>query len=180
MAMLQFSPNVVAAEEACVLVDVSTTLRLFGGARKLRRRMLDTVQAMGFSAAVGSAPTAQGGWLLARAGGGTALTMISLQRQLTHLPLNLLPTARPFAEWFDGLGCRTLEDLRRLPRAGLQRRCGADMLEALDRAYGERRKCSSGPKHRLLSIPRWTCLASRMPNRRLPTSAACWCRWLDG
>jgi len=82
MAMLQFSPNVVTAEEACVLVDVSTTLRLFGGARKLRRWMLDTVQAMGFSAAVGSAPTAQGGWLLARAGGGTALTMASLQRQL--------------------------------------------------------------------------------------------------
>ncbi len=39
MAMLQFSPNVVTAEEACVLVDVSTTLRLFGGARKLRRRL---------------------------------------------------------------------------------------------------------------------------------------------
>ncbi|WP_454740298.1 hypothetical protein [Cupriavidus necator] len=49
MAMLQFSPNVAASEEAAVLADVSTTLRLFGGVRKLRQRMLAAARAMGFS-----------------------------------------------------------------------------------------------------------------------------------
>ncbi|WP_427308987.1 DNA polymerase Y family protein [Cupriavidus sp. H39] len=53
------------------------------------------------------------------------------------MPVQILPAARPFADWFDGLGCRTLSDLRRLPRAGLQRRCGGDIVEALDRAYAE-------------------------------------------
>jgi protein ImuB len=36
------------------------------------------------------------------------------------------------------LGCRTLGDVRRLPRAGLSRRFGKELLEALDRAYGLR------------------------------------------
>ncbi|WP_143283349.1 Y-family DNA polymerase, partial [Burkholderia cenocepacia] len=61
----------------------------------------------------------------------------SLVRTLDRLPCVLLPDARPYAGWFDGLGCRTLADLRRLPRAGLQRRCGPALLAALDRAYGE-------------------------------------------
>ncbi|MBF6989472.1 DNA polymerase Y family protein [Cupriavidus sp. IK-TO18] len=137
MALLQFSPNIAASEEAAVLVDVSTTLRLFGGARKLRQRMLAAVTSMGFSPVAGCAPTAEGAWLLARAGGGVALRPPSLVRKLADLPVAILPAARPFDDWLDGLGCRTLGDLRRLPRAGLQRRCGAAILEALDRAYGE-------------------------------------------
>jgi protein ImuB len=43
---------------------------------------------------------------------------------------------QPFAEWFIGLGCNTIGDVRRLPRAGLQRRACADVLESLDRAFG--------------------------------------------
>ena len=47
-----------------------------------------------------------------------------------------MPPARPFAAWFDGIGCVTLGDLRRLPRPGLQRRCGRALLDVLDAAYG--------------------------------------------
>ncbi|AOY97470.1 DNA polymerase (plasmid) [Cupriavidus sp. USMAA2-4] len=137
LALLQFSPSVVEAEEDAVLVDVSASLRLFGGARRLRARMRATAEALGYTVAVGCAPTAQGAWLLARAGGGVALKPAGLGRQLATLPAAVLPAARPHADWLDGLGCRTLGDLRRLPRAGLQRRCGAAINEALDRALGE-------------------------------------------
>jgi protein ImuB len=41
------------------------------------------------------------------------------------------------ASWLDELGCRTLADLRRLPRAGLRRRTDAILIDTLDRAYGE-------------------------------------------
>lgn len=51
--------------------------------------------------------------------------------------MEVLPEARPFTEWLDGLGCRTLGDLRRLPRAGQQGRCGGDIVAALDRAHRE-------------------------------------------
>lgn len=88
MALLQFSPDVAAFEEAAaVLVDVSTTLRLFGGAHKLRQRMLATVRSMGFSAVAGCAPTDAGAWLLASSGGGIALSQPSLVRKLVDYNL---------------------------------------------------------------------------------------------
>ncbi|WP_423194581.1 Y-family DNA polymerase [Cupriavidus sp. H18C2] len=137
MALLQFSPNVVEAEEESVLVEVSTSLRLFGGVRRLRSRVRDTARTMGFSADIGCAPTAQAAWLHARAGGGTSLKIDRFARRMDTLSVGLLPPARPIAEWLDGLGCRTLAQLRRLPRAGLQRRCGKALNETLDRALGE-------------------------------------------
>ncbi|WP_459574731.1 Y-family DNA polymerase [Cupriavidus sp. 8B] len=137
MALLQFAPNVAHAEEASVLVDVSASLRLFGGIRQLRRRMRASVAALGFSAACGCAPTAQGAWLLAHAGGASTLKIEALERRLGALAIGTLPAARPFLEWLDGLGCRCLADIRRLPRAGLQRRCGRELNEAMDRALGQ-------------------------------------------
>jgi protein ImuB len=46
------------------------------------------------------------------------------------------------------LGCRTLADVRKLPRGGLARRFGAALLAALDRAYGER-----PDEYRWLTLP---------------------------
>lgn len=45
--------------------------------------------------------------------------------------------ARPYQQWFEGIGCQTLADVKRLPRAGLQRRTNTSLLDALDRAYGQ-------------------------------------------
>lgn len=58
-------------------------------------------------------------------------------RQLNQVPYRFLATVLPYEEWLAGIGCRTLGDLRRLSRAGLQRRCDAKVLDELDRAYGE-------------------------------------------
>jgi protein ImuB len=41
------------------------------------------------------------------------------------------------AELLQGIGCRTLADVRALPRTGLQRRGGGELLERLAQAYGE-------------------------------------------
>jgi len=48
----------------------------------------------------------------------------------------VLPAARAFANWFEGIGCETIGDLQRLPRPGLQRRCGRALLDLLDCAFG--------------------------------------------
>ncbi|MDB5747038.1 MAG: polymerase, partial [Massilia sp.] len=69
-------------------------------------------------------------------GGGRVVAMASLERRLNRLPVALLPPARPYASWFEGLGCERLDELRRLPRPGLQRRCGRALLDMLDAAYG--------------------------------------------
>jgi len=137
MAMLQYTPQVALAEEASLLLDVGASLRLFGGIRHLCARIRANMHALGFTACISCAPTARGAWLLARRNAGRAVRMASLERRLDRLPVALLPPARPFSAWFEGLGCRRLDALRRLPRPGLQRRCGRALLDVLDAAYGQ-------------------------------------------
>jgi protein ImuB len=136
MALLQYTPLVTQAEESTLLMDVGASLRLFGGIRKLCSRIRDNVRALGFTGALACAPTARGAWLLARRRAGRALKMASMVRKLDRLPASLPPPARPFAQWFEGIGCFTLADMRRLPRPGLQRRCGRPLIDLLDAAYG--------------------------------------------
>jgi protein ImuB len=136
MALLQYTPLVTQAEESTLLMDVGASLRLFGGIRKLCSRIRDNVRALGFTGVLACAPTARGAWLLARRRAGRALKMASMVRRLDRLPAALPPPARPFAQWFEGIGCFTLADMRRLPRPGLQRRCGRPLLDLLDAAYG--------------------------------------------
>jgi protein ImuB len=136
MALLQYTPLVTQAEESTLLMDVGASLRLFGGIRKLCGRIRANLRALGFSGHLSCAPTARGAWLLARRNAGRALTMDSLVRRLDRLPASIPPPARPFGAWFEGIGCFTLGDMRRLPRPGLQRRCGRLLLDLLDAAYG--------------------------------------------
>lgn len=156
LAMLQYTPQVAQAEEATLLLDIGASLRLFGGIRALCARVRASLRALGFTAALSCAPTARAAWLLAREGGqrqahggghagqggaqggnhGRALRMATLERRLDRLPVALLPPARAYAAWFEGLGCERLGELRRLPRPGLQRRCGRALLDMLDAAYG--------------------------------------------
>ncbi|MDB5775321.1 MAG: polymerase [Herbaspirillum sp.] len=141
MALLQYSPMLAAAEEDTLLIDISASLRLFGGIRRLCRRIRHTAGRLGLSVRLGCAPTAQAAWLLARdhgksGRGARALTMPTLTRLIDRLRPDLLPAARAHNEWLQGIGCRSLGQLRRLPRNGLQRRCGQPLLKALDCAYG--------------------------------------------
>jgi protein ImuB len=136
MALLQYTPLVAQAEESALLIDIGASLRLFGGIRALCRRIRANLRALGFTAALSCAPTARGAWMLARHGGARVNKMASLVRRLDRLPCALLPPARPFAPWFEGIGCFSLGDMRRLPRPGLQRRCGRPLLDILDAAYG--------------------------------------------
>ena len=136
-ALMQFSPQVAIAEEQTVLVDVSASLRLFGGIRAIRRAIRKSLAAFGFTVRTSVAPTGQGAWLMSRYRGGQRLSIRSFERQLSVLPALLVPETRRFADWFNGLGCSSVADLRRLPRAGLKKRCGTALLDTLDRAVGE-------------------------------------------
>ncbi|QCP54489.1 DNA polymerase Y family protein [Trinickia violacea] len=148
IAMMQFTPCVTIADEAIVLAEVSASMRLFGGLRKLRRRAREAVVAFGLTVQLSLAPTGEAAWLLARSIGGVALSRRSVERAFQRVNVLTLPLARRHAEWFDGLGCETIEDLRRLPRAGLKKRCGPALLDALDCAVGV-----APEAHRWLEMP---------------------------
>jgi protein ImuB len=136
-ALMQFSPQVTIADEQVVLVDVSASLRLFNGVRSIVRAIRAALGAFGYTVQTSVAPTGQAAWLMARYRGGQRLSVRSLERQLPGLPALLVPEARRYGDWLDGLGCTSIADLRRLPRPGLKKRCGEALLDALDRAVGE-------------------------------------------
>lgn len=136
IAMLKYTPQVTLAEESTILLEVGASLRLFGGARALCKLVQADLFGLGFSGYVSCAPTARGAWLLARFRGGRVLKPQTMMRHLDRLPVISLPAARPFANWFEGIGCETISDLLRLPRPGLQRRCGRQLLDTIDCALG--------------------------------------------
>ena len=136
LTLLQYTPQVAEDEESTMIMDVGASLTLFGGIHALCARVRENVRALGFTVSLAASPTARGAWLLARANAGRAVRMESLVRRLDRLAVLLAPPARAYAAWFEGIGCTTLGELRRLPRPGLQRRCGGALLDLLDAAYG--------------------------------------------
>jgi protein ImuB len=143
-ALMQYTPEVALAHDFSVLMNVGRSLRLFHGAHPLCHRAADTIRTLGFSAYIGAAPTGEAAWLLARSMRRKGyplrrrvLRQSSLQTALGALPCSLVPAALPFHDWLHDIGARDIGALRRLPRAGLQRRTSEALLAALDRAFGE-------------------------------------------
>jgi protein ImuB len=128
---LQFTPRVAWVDEALVL-EVSATQRLWGGRRKLLKKLFDVGDVLTPS------PWATG------ATAQVALAVLRLKRRgeakpasVDGLPLGTLTAALPHVPILERMGCRTWGQLRALPRGGLVRRFGKELVDALDRAYGE-------------------------------------------
>jgi protein ImuB len=143
---LAFTPSVTiqpAADSAksphTVLLEVQRSLRCFGGFEALRQRLCGALATLGHSIHNVSAPTPQGAALLARMHRQLhCADLNALRTALDAAPVWLLGPGREHWEALQGMGLRTLADLRRLPRAGLARRFGEALLDELDRARGER------------------------------------------
>ncbi len=125
---LRFTPRVVVQGEV-VLLEVSASERLFGGRRQLITRLLAEPRPVA-SIRMAQADTA----LLALA----RLQPHEGRGEADHFPLYTLADALPHLATLERLGCQTWGDLRALPRGGVVRRFGAPLLDALDRAYGQR------------------------------------------
>jgi protein ImuB len=142
LSLARFTPAVVLQRDG-VLLEVAASLRLFGGARALWRAVRETARASGVaSLAMAAAPTATAASVLARAEPPSP----ALRRLPTAQRLDALPLPRALAAWdleprlgelLHGIGCRTLGDVRMLPRTGLQRRGAAALLDAIARAHGQ-------------------------------------------
>ena len=135
---LGFTPRVALVDEA-VLLDVTGSLRLFGGLARLMQLLAQQI-AQFFESNQAFAHTR-------RAQGATSLIALGRLRltggqpevackRVAELPMHTLTAARPHLGVLERIGCRTWDDLLRLPRDGVARRFGADLLAALDRARG--------------------------------------------
>ena len=153
-AALAFTPAVALQDAQTVVLDVHTSLRLFGGLAALHQQLLAALKPLGHHLNMAAAPTALGAALLAqwaprhRAGhqvdhqadlvlGAHATQPSALQTLLHQAPVWLLGPGREHWEALQGMGLHTLADLHALPRAGLARRFGQGLLDDLDRALGQ-------------------------------------------
>ncbi|AKJ30223.1 DNA polymerase [Caldimonas brevitalea] len=133
---MQFTPRVAVLDEA-VLLEVAASRRLFGGEAALRERLCAEAQVLGCEA-VAWGPTARAALAFARAGWHDGDGSMPLTQRLDRLPLHTVSELAREQATLVRLGCKTLGDVRRLPRGGLSRRFGKALLEALDQAYGLR------------------------------------------
>lgn len=133
---LQFTPRVAIVDEA-VVMELEGSVRLFGGQAALRERIVAGAHELG-ARLVAWGPHGAAALAFGRAGVADDVEQPPLPQRLDALPLHALSAAGPHAETLAQLGCRTLGDLRRLPRGGVGRRFDKELLGALDRAYGLR------------------------------------------
>ncbi|WP_395685764.1 DNA polymerase Y family protein [Caenimonas koreensis] len=130
---LQFTPRVARVDEA-ILLEASASLKLWGGRKGLRARLL---------ADTGVEPATAPDWAHGKTA-RTALGLLRLQRRgeaapakvPEGLPLDVLTEAVPHVPVLERIGCRTWGDLQALPRPGVARRFGDALLNAIDCVFG--------------------------------------------
>lgn len=115
-------------------MEVEASTRLFGGKRSLRDQVVAGAAELGVQQ-VSWSTTSLAAHAQARCGIENGFKR-PLQDLLDGLPMECLSAVRPHATTLAQTGCRRLGDVRRLPRAGLARRFGAELRLAMDQAYG--------------------------------------------
>jgi protein ImuB len=133
---LQFTPKVARVDDV-LLLELSASERLWGGRSALLRHIYAADKPVtGVRCARGTTSLialAQLQLLQSKGLSGRA------QRRTApdDLPLATLAAARPHLATLERIGCTCWGQLRTLPRGGVVRRFDADLLDALDRAYGQ-------------------------------------------
>lgn len=131
------SSQVCQNGEDTIWVEVGGSLGLFGPWPKLERQLRSTLDDFGIQHRLALAPTLRGAEALARASDGLAVfDATTLRRALDPLPVEHGGFDDDATEALHGMGVRQLRQLFALPRAGLNRRFGADLLLQLDRLLG--------------------------------------------
>jgi len=132
---MQCTPNVALEFPDMVLLEVSGSLKLFGGLEAIAARLRQGLAAMGYSERLAAAPTARAASWFARAGKRRLIADVaSLEGELSSLPVSVLQCREE--ETLSSIGAHSIGDLLALPRDGLARRFGQSLLTALDQALG--------------------------------------------
>jgi len=145
----QFTPSVALDFPDGLALEIEGSQRLFGGLESLLEKIRSELKGLGYQAAIGVATTPRAAAWLSRAPDSAPVTdPDALEARLDELPLAVLRLPQDIATALRTLGVTTLRDLRALPRDGLARRFGPQLLLDMDRALGrtpEPRSCYVSP-----------------------------------
>lgn len=132
------TPRVVV-EATGVLMSFTDDLSPWGDVRTLVSQVTRHLQHLECRAHVALAPTATGAWLFARSGVLSLWTHDDAWRSaIRSLSWEYLSFPKPVCEACADLGLTIIGELLDLPRSGLRRRFGADVVHMLERLMGER------------------------------------------
>jgi len=133
----RYSAEVSLLPQAIVL-EVGRSMGLFGPWPRLASMLRADLSALGFRHRLAAAPTPHAAHVLAGLADGTAvLTPDALRRALHDVPIDKSRLPAEAVASLSGMGIRSLGRLLALPRDGLRRRFGGELLAALDRLTGE-------------------------------------------
>ncbi len=145
-AAYRFSGSISIHEPSAILLEVSGSLKLFGGLYGLKRSLIGLLGEFGHRAVVGIAHTPLAALALARAEENCELPRFPaaqdvkalILKTLRRIPLCHTQCDRGTIERFSNMGLQTLGEVFRLPTAELGRRFGPKLLDYLERLSGQR------------------------------------------
>lgn len=119
-------------------------MRLFGGPNSLANKLWEQIKNVNYNWQVACAPTAQAAWWLSKAQPCLDVSILSkylaqpalAMEQLNHLPTTVLDLRTDKHQALLQCGLHCIGDMLNLPRDGLARRAGTEILYMLDRAFG--------------------------------------------
>ena len=134
----RYSAEVSLLPDAVVL-EVGRSHGLFGAWPVIEQRLRTDLTELGFRHRLAAAATPHAAYVLAGTHDGFAAASPEIMRRaLAAVPLHQARLPAMAAEALPGMGIRSLGQLLRMPRDGLQRRFGSELLHALDRLIGDR------------------------------------------
>ena len=120
-----------------LLLELAGSLRLFGGIKVLRERIVRGFVSQGFHVRAAIAPTPLAATWLARAGQKVCIRDARhLAGKLSTLPITCLGWPDAICKSLKGMGVTSIGEVLRLPRQGFAKRFGASRLLEFDRATG--------------------------------------------
>ncbi len=142
LVALNFSPMVTLVPQA-VLLEVAPSLMLFRGLGALAKRIKGEVRRAEVRAVAACAPTPRAAWLLAHARAcGVEAPHVrrpeDVPAALAAIPLELTGWPQDVTDALASLGIECFGDLARLPRDGIARRFGVEIVRDIEAILGER------------------------------------------
>jgi protein ImuB len=128
----------VALLPYAIVMEIGRSQNLFGAWPNMERSLRSDLAALGFRHRMAAAPTPYAAYVLAGISDGLAVfTQETMRRALDAVPLSKSRLPEHAVDALPRMGIRQLGQLLRMPRDGLQRRFGAELLQAIDRLLGD-------------------------------------------
>lgn len=132
----RFTPSVSLASPRELLMEVSGSLKLFGGLQSIKAALRAECERRQLTVTVCAAPTALAALWLVRCESRDVRHAGKLAGSLSQLPLGVTEWPERTQTSLRSMGVQTIGDCLRLPRDGFTRRLGRKYLSELDRALG--------------------------------------------